>query len=791
MTKHKVYSILNIIGLSAGLTCFAFIALWVNDELSFDKFNTNYDRIVRLVSTTKTETGVVESAVSGAPMAKALKDDYPEVENTVRMDMHEEIVEHEKQQVLQPGILLTDPSFFNVFSYKLSRGNAATALNEPYTIVLTQSTAKKYFGDEDPMGKTLVIFLKDSTGRGASYKVTGVMPDPPENAHFTFNMLASFKTVEVADPDVLTIDGWGDASYYTYLLLKKGVDYKTFSNKITHFYGKHIGDLFNIWKPIYSYKLQPLSDIHLRSNLQYEIAPVGNITQVYIFFTIGIFILLLAGINYTNLATARATGRAKETAVKKVTGAAKKQLIAQYLSESVLTAFIALLFSLLTCFLLQPFFNRLTGKELSLFSFPLLLLFLSSVTIFTGIISGIYPAIVLSAFKPAIVLKGSFKSSDKGILLRKTLVVSQFVITIILMTGIVIINAQMSFIQHKDLGYNKDALIYLAVNGNADVIKGYAAFRNDLLSNPQISGIATSNSLIVGGLSSGGAETIDIRGNLLHVNTSRLRVDEHYMNVYGIKLLAGKNFTVNSANDTTRQIILNELAVKKFGWETAGDAIGKPFKIGGQQGMVIGVTNNFHYSSLQQPIEPLAIYPLQNHFSRITLKVDMAQTKQVISFIQSIWKKHFASALFAYDFVSRQIKRQYESEGRFTTIFFYFSVLSLLIACLGLYGLISFTIFQKTKEIGIRKVLGATANSIAAMLSAGFLKLVLLACFFAVPMAWYIMNKWLENFAYRVNISWWMFSAAGLIVVIIALITVSFQSVKAALANPVESLRTE
>jgi putative ABC transport system permease protein len=791
ITKHKTYSILNIIGLSAGLTCFAFIALWVSDELSYDKFNTNYDRIVRLVSTTKTETGIVESAVSSAPMAKALKDDYPEVENTVRLDMHEEIVEYKNQQVLQPGILLTDPSFFDVFSYKLSRGNVTTALNEPYTIVLTQTTAKKYFGDADPMEKTLIIFLKDSTGRGASYKITGIMPDPPKNAHFTFSMLASFKTVEVADPDVLTIDGWGDASFYTYLLLKKGVDYKTFSNKITQFYGPHIGNLFNVWKPIYSYKLQPLSDIHLRSNLQYEIAPVGNITQVYIFFTIGVFILLLAGINYTNLATARAAGRAKETAVKKVAGAAKKQLIIQYLSESVITAFIALLLSLITCVLLQPSFNRLTGKELSLFSSPLLLLFLLGVTIFTGIISGIYPAIVLSAFKPAIVLKGSFKSSDKGILLRKTLVVSQFVITIILMTGIIIINAQMSFIQHKDLGYNKDALIYLAVNGNADVIKGYAAFRNDLLSNPQISGMATSNSLIVGGLSSGGAETIDSRGNPLQVNTSRLRVDENYMNVYGIKLLAGKNFTGSSANDTTRQIILNEMAVKKFGWKTPEAAIGKPFKMGDQQGMIIGVVNNFHYSSLQQPIAPLAIYPLQNHFSRITLKVDMRQTKQVIPFIQNTWKKHFAAALFDYDFVSRQIKRQYEAEERFTTIFFYFSVLSLLIACLGLYGLISYTIFQKTKEIGIRKVLGATANSIAAMLSAGFLKLVLLACFIAIPVAWFVMNKWLENFAYRVNISWWMFSAAGLIVVLIALITVSFQSVKAALANPVKSLRTE
>jgi putative ABC transport system permease protein len=315
VVKNKTYSILNIAGLAAGLTCFSFIALWVTDELSYDKFNSNYERIVRLTSLVKTETGITESAVSSAPMAKALKSDYAEVENTVRLKLREEIVTLNNQQVLQPGILLTDPSFFEVFSYHITTGNVATALSEPYSIILTESTAKKYFGNTNPMGKTLTINMFDSTGYGASYKVTGIMPDPPRNAHFTFNMLASFKTVEIANPDVLTVDGWGDASFYTYLLLRKGVDYKAFSNKISQFYGKYIGDLFKIWKPTYFYKLQPLGDIHLRSNLEYEIEPTGNITQVYIFFTIGIFILLLAGINYTNRATARSAGRAKEVSI--------------------------------------------------------------------------------------------------------------------------------------------------------------------------------------------------------------------------------------------------------------------------------------------------------------------------------------------------------------------------------------------------------------------------------------------------------------------------------------------
>jgi len=455
------------------------------------------------------------------------------------------------------------------------------------------------------------------------------------------------------------------------------------------------------------------------------------------------------------------------------------------------TAILALLLSFLLSFLLQPFFFGVTDKHLSLLSSPLLLFFLAGVSIFLGVLSGIYPAIILSAFKPAIVLKGSFKSSDRGVLLRKTLVVSQFVITIILITGIVIIYSQMSFIRHKDLGYNKDAVLFLRVNGNTDVINGYNSFKNELKTSSLISGIATSNSSIVGGLGTGGAETVDNEGNPLQVNTSRLRVDADYFDVYGIKLLAGKSFNDNASGDTIRQIILNEIAVKKFGWKNPESAIGKPFKMGDQKGIIAGVTNNFNFNSLQHAIEPLAIYPLDEHFSRITLKVDIKKADQVIALIENTWKKHFPSALFDYDFLSQQIKEQYKAEERFSTIFLYFSILSLLIACLGLYGLISYTIFQKTKEIGIRKVLGATVSRIAAMLSGDFLKLVLFACFISTPVAWYIMNKWLQNFAYRINVSWWMFGIAGLLVLFIALMTVSFQAIKAAIANPVKSLRTE
>jgi putative ABC transport system permease protein len=792
LVKNKTYTVLNIAGLTAGLTCFAFIALWVKDELSYDKFNEKYDRIVRLTGSVKTESGTMESAVSSAPMAQALKNDYPEVESTVRFDMHGEIVEHKGQKTHQSNILVTDPSFFGIFSYHLTRGNAATALLEPYSIILTESTARKYFGSSDPLGETLKIFMYDSAGFGALYKVTGVMPDPPENSHFSFTMLASFKTVEVANPDVLTADGWGDASFYTYLLLKEGVDQVAFSAKVSQFYEKYIGDMFKVWRSIYFYKLQPLRDIHLRSNLQYEIAPTGNINHIYIFTTVGIFILLLAGINYVNLATARSMNRAKEISIKKVVGAGKNQLILQYLLEAVVTALIAFVVSLVLCLLLQPILNQLTGRNLSPLASPVLLAALIGVTIILGVLSGIYPAVLISRFKPAGILKGSFKAGTTGVMLRKSLVVTQFTITLVLITSIIIIHSQMSYIKHKDLGYEKNALLFLRVHGDSDVIDGYEAFKNELSSNVLISGISTSNSLPVGGLGTGGSETVDINGHPIQVNTARLRIDPDYLDVYGIKLIAGRNFSKNrQVDDTTRSVILNEAAVKNFGWKNPETAIGKPFRMGNQQGFVIGVVKDFHFNSLQQAIEPLAMFLREDRFSRITLKVDISKARQSIAWIEKTWKKHFPSALLDYGFLDRHLGEQYQAEEQFSRIFLYFSVLSLLIACFGLYGLISFAASQKTKEIGIRKVLGATVNGIVLMLSRDFLKLVGLAFLVAAPLAWLIMNNWLEDFAYRTNISWWMFAVSGVSVMMVAFITISFQSIKAAIANPVKSLRTE
>jgi putative ABC transport system permease protein len=791
IVKQKVFFLINTIGLSTGLMCFAFIALWVNDELRYDTFNKNYDRIVRVVRTAKTESGIAESAGTGAPIAQVLKNDFPEVQQAVRLDMRGDIITHQGQQFHQQGILLVDPAFFDIFSYTLSKGNPATALNEPFTLILTESASRKYFGDSDPIGETLTINLHDSTGYGALYKITGVMPDPPLNAHFTFTMIASFKTIEVSNPAVLSVDGWGDTSFYTYLLLKEGVNQKVFEEKIAHLYGDYIDKAPSASKRVYSFDLQPLHDIYLRSHLQNEIATTGNINQVYLFSAIGIFILVLAGINYVNLATASSVKRAKEVGIKKVIGAYKGQLIAQYLCESVLTTLISFVISLLLCSLLQPAFFQLTGKNVQLLSSPILLALITGVSLLLGIVSGLYPAVVLSGFRPVRVLKGNYRQGKSGVLLRKSLVVAQFTTTIVFITGIIVVNSQLSFIRNKDLGFNKDVLLFLRIHGNTDVIKGYNAFKNDLLSNPIVHSAATSNTIPLGGLGKEEAETADVRGNFIQVNTPTLRIDSDYLNVYGLKLVAGRNFHSGIIRDTIQPVILNEAAVKTFGWESSYAAIGKPFKIDGKQGEVIGVVKNFHFSSLHERIEPLAMYPVSQRFSRITLNADVLNSGVTTAWVERVWKKHFPSALLDYSFVDAQVGGQYLAEQRFSKILMYSSIMSLLIACLGLYGLILHAATQKVKEIGIRKVLGASVNGIAVMLSKDFFKLIVISMFIAIPIAWYTMSSWLENFAYQIAISAWMFGAAGLIVVIIAVATISLEAIKAGLTNPVKSLRSE
>lgn len=786
--KNKASTFINIIGLSAGLTSFILISLWVNDELSFDKFHSNFDRIARLVEIRNIDGKTEESARTSAPMAAALEQDYPEIEKTVRLRLREEIVQQNGKQFSQSGILLTDQAFFDIFSFRFLSGDKSQALAQPYSIVLTKTAAAKYFGNVNPLGQSLLIFMNDSNGRGANYKVTGVVEDPPKNSHFTFSMLSSFNTVEKFNPSILSDEGWKEARFYTYMLLKSNVDIDVFKKKISKFYLGHV-EQPDDFRHDYSYSLQPLSAIHLHSNLQNEISPVGSIMQVYVFSIIGIFILLLAAINYTNLSTAKSLSRAKEVGIKKIAGVSKTNLILQYLSESVLLTFIALLISLLLAEGLQPLFLQVTGKDVSLLGSPGLSLFLLCATLILGIISGIYPALALSSFQPITVLKGSFKTSIKGVLLRKSLMVSQFVITLTLFMCVGVIYSQIDYIKHKDLGYDKNALLFLRINGNADVIKGYEFFKNDLLKNAAIKSVAVSNSLIVSGLSTSDIETTDQNSRPMKITTSRLGVDEEFLNTYGIKLLAGRMF--DQSLPGSNNIILNESAVRQLGWKNAESAIGKPVKLNDKSGTIIGVVRDFHYNSFQHLIEPLAINQVGENFSRITIRINKGKLSDGVTAVSNIWKKHYPSALFDYNFLDAELQRQYIAEERFSKIITFFSALALVIATLGLYGLISYEVIQRTKEIGIRKMLGASVMSISYQLARKFLWLLGISSVISLPVSILFMHKWLQNFEYQVNVSWLLFISPMIFVSFIALLVVGVKSARAAFVQPVNALRAD
>ena len=792
--RGKIYTALNVFGLAMGLACFGLIAAWCLNELSFDRFNEKHERIFRIAGNVKTDAETFDQAVTAPPMAEALLKDYPEVENAVRLYTNDCIVRYGEKQFLEDGVLLADQSFFEMFDYRLSAGDQSMALREPYSLVLTKSIAEKYFGAENPIGKTMTLFLLDPQGNGAPYKITGVMPDPPRNAHFTFNMLGSFNTFETANPGARTSEWryfWN--GFYTYVLLKEGSAPQTLALKLPDYAERYLGEKMREMKMFYTFSLQPLADIHLQSHLRYEIQAAGSLNTVYIFATIGIFILLIACINYVNLATARSLSRAREVGVKKVLGAAKMQLIRQFLTESTTVAAIAFSLALLLMELAQPFFFELTGNQIAtLFSKELIRLLLGT-TLLVGLLSGIYPAFFISTFQPSTVLKGAFKSSASGIFLRKGLVVLQFAIAIVLLVGIVVVQSQMDFIRNKDLGFNKEELLVLEVNGFSEVREGIQPFRDELRANPAIRGIATSRGLIVNGLGNSLIETIDANGKPVSTSIYQHQIDYDYLNVYEMRLVAGRNFSPRAASDTVGGVyIVNEATVRALGWGDPQNALGKPFRADGTTGTVIGVVKDFHFTSLQERIEPVALSPTRpNRFSRIAVRLNTAQLSETIAFIEQAWQKHFPQALLQYSFFDERLDEQYQTEKLFGKVFSIFVVISLVVACLGLFGLAAFAAEQRTKEIGIRKVLGASVAHVISLLSKDFVRLVVLANLIAWPVGYFAMSRWLQNFAYRIDIGWWIFALAGGLALFIALLTVSLQAIRAALANPVEALRYE
>ncbi|POY38563.1 cell division protein FtsX [Solitalea longa] len=796
LVKNKTFSLINIIGLATGLACFILISLYVVDELSYDRYNVNADRIFRINSDLK--FGSIESkyAVTSDPMGATLKKDYPQVEEFVRIYSSGggKLVKKGNEYLKEERIAHVDSTLFSVFTLPVIEGDPQQALTEPNSVVITASTAIKYFGTTNALGKVI-------EANKTPFKVTAVIKDIPHNSHFNFDFFFPMQNLDYGFGTFLS------HNFHTYVLLKEGTDHKAFEKNFAQVIQKYIfpqakqimqinsmDDFYKAGNKI-DYSLMPLTDIHLRSDRVAEIAPNSNIQYIYIFSAVALFILLLACINFMNLSTARSSRRAKEVGIRKVLGTERKGLIGQFLTESILTVIISTSIAIVIAWLVLPYFNDVAAKTLSIKDLlnTRILVWLVMLPIIVGVISGSYPAFFLSGFQPVVVLKGKLSGGMKSSSLRSGLVVFQFVTSIVLIIGTIIVYCQLNYIQTKKLGFDKEQV--LIVDGAGSLQKNIDVFKNDVSNMPGVVSATVSGFLPVS--SSWRNERTISTETVMSVqnsfSTQTWGVEHDYFKTLGIQLKEGRNFSKEFGTDSNA-VIINETAAKILGYKNPiGQKIYTLKDL--QSGVmisytIIGVVKNFHYQSLRQNIGPLCLF-LAKTDGYAAFKVKTSSVKSLIAQVETKWKALAPGMPFSYRFLDGAFDEMYRSEQHIGKIAIIFALLAIVIACLGLFGLVAYSAEQRTKEIGIRKVLGASAANIIAMLSKDFLKLVLIASLIAFPIAWYAMNKWLQDFVYRIEIGWWVFVLAGLTALVIALVTLSFQSVKAALANPVKSLRTE
>ncbi len=797
LTRNKFISFINLFGLTIGLTCCLLITCYILNELSYDKYNEQADNIYRVTRTFKNRDGVVSLKLStiSPPFGYYFPGDFPDIRKMTRLLSNGPTpMRYEDKKFNEKDIYFADENLFDVFTVKVLKGNPRKALSDPYSIMLTEEMAHKYFGNEDPMDKSIRFNSQ------FDFKVTGIYKAFPANSHMHPSMLASFNTLR--DSTVYGEENlrrnWGNNSFFTFLLLPKDYPVESMIAQFPAFIDRHMtGEEYEGQTPskMTSLGLQKLTDIHLYSHTDYEAEPNGDISRVYIFSAIALFILLIACINYMNLSTARSALRAKEIGIRKVIGARKKELIGQFLGESVLLSWLALFAALILTYFLLPFLNRVTGQELTFqillrrqVIIPLLL-----IPFIVGIVSGIYPALFMSGFQPVKTLKGLFKVGGSSISFRKALVITQFAIGIILIITTVIVFKQLNYIQHKSLGFDKDRVMTLGYSN--EVSTKYESFRTELLQNTSFKDMTRSSRIPTGRLLDNMGASV-LSGDSLRPVTTDIKyvsADYDFVSTFGIPMAAGRFFSRSYGTDTA-SFVINESAIGAIGWKSPQEALGKEFKYGDINGHVIGVIKDFHFESMHQAIVPLVLIMLperRSYFNNLSIKVAGGSMAAAMSYAESTWKKFFPETPFDYVFLDDSFDRLYQAEQRQANLFTAFALVAIFIACLGLFGLSAFSISQRVKEIGVRKVLGADVRTIVLLLSKDFLKLVVLAALLAFPIAWWAMNSWLKDFAYRVSMDWWVFLLAGIVAAIIAFLTVSFQAIKAAIANPVKSLRSE
>jgi putative ABC transport system permease protein len=779
MQRHKGFAFINIFGLSVGITCCLMISLFVRDELNFEKFHKNSSRIYRTIVDEYVDGKWEHNVGSPDLLGPVLEKEFPEVLSCVRLFNPNWIdkwsVSFEKKYFYEDNLFFADPTIFKVFTFPLLRGDPETALKDTNAIVITETMAQKYFGKEDPIGKVLSI---DDT---VDLKITGVAKNVPMNTHFRFDFLASFESM----PYTWALNNWRTLQFYTYVLLNMEYAQDELDDKLSPFLKKHFGQQTNM-----KLHFQPIEDIHLHSRYYDQDMASNNsdISHVFILSTIAVFILGIACINFMNLSTARSAQRAREVGVRKVIGAFRGQLIKQFLGESFLFSFIAAIVSVFLIGLFLPTFNTLSGKDITFNAQNILYIggFLASVILISGFISGSYPSLFFSSFQPMKILKGSLSTGQKGVLFRRALVTLQFTISVCLIIGTFIVYGQINYCLNKNLGFDEEHVVVIPLRSRSVQAK-YESYRNALLQNPSVVNVAGSST--VPGRSVGERGMFP-EGNKWYPRNSMF-VDFDFIPTFGMEIKEGRNFSRDFPTDVDDAYIVNEAAVKNFGWK---DPVGKKIIWAGdknKKGFVIGVVKDFHYKSFHQKIEPLVLHMTPGIGSYASIRMKSENILNTMSFIKNKWQEFNPGHPFDYFFLDDQYGRLYRSEEKMGRVFRYFTFLALFISCLGLFGLSSYILEKRTKEIGIRKILGASVLGIIIMVSKEFSRWILLANVIAWPIAYFSMNLWLENFSYRIDISIWTFLLSTLIVVVLSLLTVSYQSTKTAMANPANSLRYE
>lgn len=789
LRKNKLYSSVNIIGLTIGLVGCLLIGIYVWNELTYDRFHKNADRIARIIMETRSSGSANQIALTGTKVGPEFKRSFPQVETYVRTMKYPLSLANGEKAFDEKNVLYADADFFSMFSFPLLRGNAATVLDGPQKIVLTEKVAKRYFGNDDPIGKVLRI-----NGGTKEYEVTGLVADAPLNSQIQYDIIISF-----ASTNAFKTEKWSEANYVTYLLLNNKNQIGELDAAIQPFMKKISKDELRIPESsgYKTFHLEPLRSVHLYSGVASGLEANGNITYIYVLSVVAILILLIACVNYTNLATAQSVSRGTEIGVRKVMGAGKSQLLKQFLGESFVITCIGLVLAIVVSIILLPMFNGITGKEFtaSLFFSPLFLLTAVVLCIMISLIAGAYPAFVLSNTKLVNILKSGLRVSNSGGGLRKSLITFQFVIAIFLVAATFIVVKQVSFIQNKKIGYNREQVVVLPVDYKTRAV--YDQMKAAIMANPNVISVtgAYEDPTSIGW--GDGIVTDDGNGQK-ELSLNATPVDLDYLKTMGMELAAGRDFiksdfatqeTSNNGENYRGTYIINEKAARDLGW-TAEEAIGKTVSRG-VPGPVVGVVKDFHFESLHTAIGPLLIFLDTSLVSQMFVKVKAENTASTIASLGNIWKTRVTHRPFDYHFLDEDFNALYKAEERTAKIFTLFAGLAIILACLGLFALAAFTTIQRTKEIGIRKILGANVTNITVLVTKQFLSLVGIAILIATPLAWWAGNTWIRDFAYRTDLSWWIFAIAGLSAVVIALATVSYHAIRAAMSNPVKSLRSE